>query len=138
MAELREGDRVRIMDREANADDAKSGLFYNHMRGLVGQVQKLYASGEAAIDIDLESLTPPVAQRHVEVQEHMKTQWLDKLSEEARNRLSPQERDFRLRYTVLAAVRDLSADSSPAPRRATLEDLESAEAAELERRKSRE
>lgn len=138
MADVHEGSRVKIADREASADDVKSGLFYNHFRNLVGSVQKLYPTGEAAIDVDLDSLTQPIALRHTDVQEHMKNKWLDSLSEEGRNRLSPQERDFHLRYTVLVAAHDLSPDNSPAPRRATLQDLESAEAAELARRKSRE
>src|ERR1051326_2418690 len=38
---FKEGDRVRIVDREATAEDAKSGMFQNHFRGLVGVVQKL-------------------------------------------------------------------------------------------------
>ena len=41
----------------------------------------------------------------------MKTRWLDGLSDEAKGRLSEQERDFRLRYTVLVNANDLTAPS---------------------------
>jgi ribosomal protein L21E len=150
---FKEGDRVQIVDREATADDTKSGLFYNHFRGLTGTVQKMYDSQEAAIEIEVGSLEDPLAERHTDVQEQMKSKWLDGLSEEGRNRLTDQEKDFRLRYTVLVGVKDLivpdkkapaskpakaiaeSAAPNPAtqaaeaeaPRRATSEDLSAAE-----------
>src|SRR5438034_759301 len=100
-AKFKEGDRVQIVDREATADDGKSGLFYNHFRGLTGTIQKIYPTQEAALDIETESLTEAVANRHLDVQEQMKSKWLEGLSEEARNRLTEQEKDFRLRYTIL-------------------------------------
>jgi glutamate/tyrosine decarboxylase-like PLP-dependent enzyme len=140
-----EGDRVEIVDREANADDVKTNLFFNHFRRLTGTVQKVYASGEAAVEIEIDSLSETVAQRHREVQEKMKADWLDKLSEEARNRLSPQERDFRLRYTVLVRASDLAKPTNAAvaketvaeaPRRVTAADLAAAEEAELRRRQN--
>lgn len=106
---FKEGDRVQIVDREATAEDAKSGLFYNHFRGLIGTVQKMYDTQEAAVVIEEESLDEPVSERHTDVQEQMKTKWLDGLSEEGRNRLTEQEKDFRLRYTILVSVKDLKA-----------------------------
>lgn len=109
MAALKEGDRVQIADREATTEDAKSGLFYNHFRGLTGTIQKVYASQEAAIEIEQAVLTEAIAARHKEIQEQMKTKWLDGLSEEGRNRLTEKERDFRLRFTVLVGVKDLTA-----------------------------
>jgi hypothetical protein len=160
---FKEGDRVRVADREATADDAKAVLFFNHFRGLTGTIQKVYAEQHAAVEIDNESLPEPILRRHIEVQETMKAGWLDKLSDEARNRLTDQERDFRLRYTVLVALNDLApggerperaatvgsgerttevaarvpdagADVGVA-RRATSSDLEAAEEAELLRRR---
>jgi hypothetical protein len=110
----KEGDRVQIVDREATADDVKSGLFYNHFRGLTGIVQKVYDSQEAAIVIEETSLDDPLSERHTDVQEQMKSKWLDGLSEEGRNRLTDQEKDFRLRYTVLVSVKDLTAPTKKA------------------------
>jgi ribosomal protein L21E len=105
---FKEGDRVQIVDREATADDVKSGLFYNHFRGLTGTVQKVYATKEVAVEIEAESLAEAVAQRHLDVQEQMKSRWLDGLSEEGRNRLTDREKDFRLRYTLLVALQDIT------------------------------
>src|SRR5579871_2214874 len=59
MLKIKEGDRVRIVDRPPTPADAKSGLYYSHYRKLSGIVFKLYGSGtsaQAAIDVDLESL----------------------------------------------------------------------------------
>jgi hypothetical protein len=141
---LREGDRVKIAEREQNGEDAKSGLYYGFFRGLTGTVQKLYATSEVAVQVDIESLTEPIAKRHLEVQEQMKTKWLDGLSDEARGRLSDAEKDFRLHYSILVAPTDLAPagpralpearDGATAPRK-TQEDLDAAEAAELERRR---
>ena len=135
---LKEGERVEIVDREANADDVKSGMFYNFFRGLTGTVQKVYATDEIAVEIEQESLPDAVANRHTDVQENMKSRWLDGLSEEGRNRLTDKERDFRLRYTLLVHAKDLKAPSAPAipvGTRATSADLAAAEQAYLESRK---
>lgn len=156
-----EGDRVQIVDREATPEDAKSGLFYPHFRGLTGTVQKVYPSQEAAVELEMESLPESIAHRHGDVQEQMKTRWLDGLSEEARNRLSEKELDFRLRYTILVSLDDLTTPgkkvparptsepsaprtapvaptgrptAEPLPPRRTTADLDAAEAAELQRR----
>jgi hypothetical protein len=138
---IKEGDRVQIVDRQATVDDAKSNLFFNHFRGLTGTVQKVYASEEMAVEIENEALPEPVANRHHDVQEAMKTKWLDGLSEEGRNRLTPQERDFRLRYTVLVAGKDVvAAGAKPTPAetaaRKTEAELSAAEEAELKRRQA--
>jgi ribosomal protein L21E len=109
-AQFKEGDRVRIADREATAEDAKSGLFQNHFRGLTGTIQKFYsATNEVVVEVDQATLAESIATRHLEMQEQMKNKWLDGLSEEARNRLTPKERDFKLRYTVLVSANDLKA-----------------------------
>ena len=107
-AQVKEGVHVRIADRDATAEDAKSGLFYNHFRGLTGVVQKVYDTQEVAIEVDQSSLAEGITTRHTEIQEQMKAKWLDGLSDEARNRLTEKERIFRLRYTVLVAAKDVS------------------------------
>ncbi|CCW35681.1 hypothetical protein [Chthonomonas calidirosea] len=153
---LREGDRVRIVDREVTPEDVKSGLFYNHFRGLVGTIQKIYDEKEAAVVIEVESMPENIAKRHIETEERMRSKWFDSLSEEARNRLTPQERIFTLRYVVLVALKDLipyseTKASSQGPKssttkqvevapvetppRKTSEQLDAAEEAELARRR---
>ena len=137
---FQEGDRVQLVDREANAEDVKTSLFFNHYRGLVGTVQKIYTTQEAVVDIELTSLPEAVVTRHIDVQETMKSKWLDGLSEEARNRLTDQEKDFRLHYSVLVSLNDLitpaakpTAEEST-PRRRTAAEYEAEEAAYLQSR----
>jgi hypothetical protein len=145
---FQEGDRVQVVDRAATSEDEKTGLFYSHFRGLTGTIQKIYASQEVAVEVETESLTENVAHRHHDVQETMKTKWLDGLSDEARNRLSERERDFRLRYTILVALKDLTIPSqkpkptppastsvvTAAPVRKTAADYEADEQAYLQSR----
>ncbi len=142
---MQEGEKVRIADREANAEDLKTGLFYSHLRGLAGTIQKLYETSQASVEIDIDSLPAAIQERHLGVQEQMRSKWLDGLSDEARNNLTPAEREFRLRYTVLVQVKDLmpleqaaktdSASASTASR-TTSADLTDAEERELARRRS--
>jgi hypothetical protein len=137
---FQEGDRVQIVDREANPEDVKTSLFFNHYRGLVGTVQKIYPTEEVAVEVELASLPEAVAHRHNDVQEQMKSKWLDGLSEEARNRLTDQEKDFRLHYTILVSLKDLitpttKAAAEDAPRRRTSAEIEAEEAAYLQRRR---
>ena len=155
---FKEGDRVQIVDREVTSEDTKSGLFYNHFRGLTGTVLKVYANGEVSLEVEVESLAETAAMRHNDVEAQMKTKWLDGLSEEGRNRLSEKERDFRLRYTVLVAMSDLTApgkrtaaprapaaetpvrktapETAEAPRRPTAADYDAAEEAYLRSRQN--
>lgn len=152
MATLKQGDRVRIVARSATAEDSKTGLYFPHYAGLPGTITHLYSDGEAAVEIDLEALSPDVRARHNSVRDQMKTKWLEGLSEEGRARLTDREKDFRLRYVVLVAVKDLERDKTPvaaapivseetsdgsdeAPRRPTSEDLSRAEEEELLRRR---
>lgn len=113
---FKEGDRVQVVDRAATAADIKSNMFYNHYRNLVGTVQKVYeSSGDVSVTVDEASLPEAIAIRHNDVRQGMKTKWLEGLSEEARNRLTDQEKDFTLRYTILVAPKDLIPSSQPTP-----------------------
>lgn len=137
---IQEGDRVRIVDRPTTAADTKNNLYYPHFVNLTGTVSKIYSTQEAAIDVELDSMPEAVSRRHTDFQENWKNRWLEGLSEEGRNRLSPQERDFKLRYTILVSVQDLTTDglpqqTAPAPARPTEHDLSAAEEAELNRRR---
>ena len=135
--QYKEGDRVQITDRAATAEDVKSGLFYDYFRGMTGIIQKIYATEEVAIELEPESLDESVARRHADVQEQMKTRWMDNLSEEARSRLEPAEKDFRLRYSVLVTLKDLTAPTHPKGEttvRLTSAELEAKEEAELKKR----
>ena len=129
---LAPGDTVQVADREATGPDAKSGLFYNHYRGLTGAVSKVYPDGSAAITVDVESLPEPMRARHLAGSEAQRQKWLDGLSDEARNRLSGAEKRFSLRYTLLVATSDLTKIN-----RKSSTDLDEAETQHLEERRQR-
>ncbi len=132
---FKEGDLVQIKTREVTAEDGKTSLYYAYFGGLQGKIQKMYTSGEAAIEVNPDSLPEEVARRHEEMRLAMQNKWLDGLSEEAKNRLTPQEKAFILRYNVLVSADDLTAPTAIAePRRLTSEDLAAKEEAEFAKR----
>ncbi|MDE2125618.1 MAG: hypothetical protein KGJ62_03430 [Armatimonadetes bacterium] len=104
---LKKGDTVRIADRDQTAEDTQSGLFYNHYRTLAGIVDTIYPSGEVVVEVNPVTLAADVKQRLVDMQETMRSKWLDSLSEEARGRLSPAEQQFQLKYAVLVNASDV-------------------------------
>ncbi|MCL6475818.1 MAG: hypothetical protein K6U75_12285 [Firmicutes bacterium] len=107
MANFKEGDRVRIVSREQTSEDTKERAYYPYMGGLRGTIYRLYSDGRAAVQVDLDSLPETVLTRHTEAQERMKNRWIESLSEEARSRLTPEEREFHLNYVLLVRVEDL-------------------------------
>jgi hypothetical protein len=107
MANFKEGDRVQIVSREQTNEDTKERAYYPYMGGLRGTIYRLYSDGRAAVQVDLDSLPEVVLTRHTEAQERMKNRWIESLSEEARSRLTPEEREFHLNYVLLVRVEDL-------------------------------
>lgn len=107
MADFKEGDRVQIVAREQTNDDIKNRSYYPYMASLKGTIYRMYNDGRAAIQIDLDSLPEAVLSRHTEAQERMKNRWIESLSEEARSRLTPEEKEFHLNYVLLVRIEDL-------------------------------
>ena len=103
---FKEGDYVKILDREVTPTDVKNGNYYPYFRGLAGIVDKIYDT-EVCLKVDLDTLPEKILKRHLEIQESMKRKWLNGLSGEARNRLTPEEKQFNLSYTVLVQAVDL-------------------------------
>lgn len=107
MARFKEGDRVRIKAREPQGKEVHEGRYAPHLGGTTGTILKVYTPQEVAVDLDIESLPEPIRLRHAEQQSAMHEKWLNSLSDEARGRLTEQEKSFRLRYVVLVAESDL-------------------------------
>jgi hypothetical protein len=124
MANFKEGDRVQIVSREQTNGDIKERAYYPYMGGLRGTIYRLYSDGRAAVQIDLDSLPEAVLTRHTEAQERMKNRWIESLSEEARSRLTPEEREFHLNYVLLVRVEDLQPESRRARAAATAKTAE--------------
>lgn len=145
---LKEGDIVKVKDREQTSADIKSQLFYDHYRNLVGKITKIFADNTATVMIESDALPRDIANRNVSNSEGIRQKWLDTLSEEAKNRLSAAEKKVSLRYSMLIHVSDLeiatAADMKPnnksasakqpveEPRRKTLDELEAEEAKHFE------
>jgi|GEM_PF-774350 len=104
---VKEGDYVRIVPRECTAADLKAGTFYRYFCGLCGIVDHIYDDKEICVRVDLDTLPDEIRQRHIEIQESIKKKWLNSLSAEGRNRLSPEEKRFELSYTILVQSADL-------------------------------
>jgi hypothetical protein len=107
MPKFKEGDRVQVRARDAQGKEAQEGRYAPHLANAVGTVLKVYAPQEIAVDLDLESLPEAIRERHAEQQTRMHERWLNSLSEEARNRLTDDEKSFHLRYVALLAEDDL-------------------------------
>jgi ribosomal protein L21E len=140
------GDTVKIIEREQTPADVKSGTFYPFYCGLYGTVDRMYED-EVCILVDHSSLPKGVLDRHIDIQESMKKKWLEGLSNEARNRLSAEEKRFTLSYTLLVQAVDLEAaepgmispekciNDEPAPKEVDSNELDQHEEAFLEARR---
>lgn len=107
MASFSAGDRVQVQARDVTADDEKSGLYYSYFAGLTGTVDTVYNDGSVCVDVDLEALSQEARDRHLAMQEAEKRKWLDGLSGEARNRLTPEQKQLKLSYKILVSKKDL-------------------------------
>ena len=91
MASFKAGDRVRLAARQVTAEDEKSGLYYSYFAELTGAVDMVYGDGSVCVSVDLESLSEQARDRHLAMQEAERKKWLEGLSGEARNRLTPEQ-----------------------------------------------
>ena len=103
---VKEGEYVKIVEREVTPADVKGGSFYPYFCGIAGTVDRVYDQ-EVCLKVDLETLPQDVLKRHLDIQESIKRKWLNGLSGEARNRLTPAEKQFQLSYTILVQSSDL-------------------------------
>ena len=146
---FQEQDRVRVAERDVTTADVKSQLFFEHYRGLVGHVRKVYADGTASVTVEMEDLTPGQAASHKDVLDWVRNKELERLSEEAKNKLSAADKKFAVPYAILVSTNDLTSASESdhsgraaglgdSPARKSLTEIEEAEARHLEElRKSR-
>ncbi len=130
---LKEGERIEILVRDQSPEDLKNRNYYTFWGGLTGVIYRIYADGKAAVQVDNDALPDVVIKRHIQAQERMKKRWVDSLSDEARNRLTPEEKQFKLKYMILVDLGDLVASSRmPLPKeqqkRKSSADLDRAEA----------
>jgi len=117
---FQEGQRVEIIVRDQTPDDIKNRSYYTFWGGLTGEIYRIYNDGKAAVHIDNDALPDVVIKRHTDAQDRMKKRWIDSLSDEARNRLTPEEKQFKLKYMVLVDLGDVVATTRrPLPKEQT-------------------
>lgn len=140
--ELKAGDAVQVVDREATPADEKASQFFNYFRNLTGTLERIYDDGKATIVVDNESLPAEILERHKELTEKARSKWLDGLSDEARNRLTPEEKQFNMRYSILVRMEDITKKGAKKPAKKAVasdaisqSDLDAAEEAALKARK---
>lgn len=107
MPKFKEGDRVQVRARAVQGKEAQEGRYAPHLANATGSILKIYSPQEIAVELDLDSLPEAVRERHAEQQTRMHERWLNSLSDEARSRLTDEEKTFRLRYVALLAEEDL-------------------------------
>jgi hypothetical protein len=120
MKKWKVGDRVRVVEREQTLKDAKEQTYFPHFGGLVGSVVKVYEPDEVCVEVERESLPSSNTKRHLEIEKHLKDRLMENLSQDARSRLSEEEKRFHLSYTLLVASGDLEPfTGTPAPKAAS-------------------
>lgn len=115
MAAFKAGDRVRIVTREVTPEDAKSQLYFAYFGGLTGTVDRTY-DDTVCVDVDLESLSDEMRDRHISMQEAERQRWISNLSDEVRNRLSAEQRQLKMSYRILVSKKDLETYKGDKPR----------------------
>ena len=110
MAQMEKGSPVCIKERPVTPDDTRSGLYYQYFSGLKGKVDRAYDDGSVCLDIDLESLPEAARKRHLGIQDAEKKKWLNSLSDEARNRLTSEQKQLKISYKILVHKNDVEDD----------------------------
>jgi hypothetical protein len=108
MRSFKPGDRITIAQRECNAEDAKTGLYYGYFGGLTGTVDRVYQEGSVCVIVDLDSLPAGMRDRHLKVQKQERDRWLHGLSDEVRNRLTGEQKQLKMSYNILVGAADLA------------------------------
>ncbi len=109
MSRFKEGDRVRIVEREVTDEDRKTNRYFHHMGGMVGTIANVYGPEEIAVQIDLESLPAIQASVHEEATQRMRQKFLESIGEEQKKLLTREELNFDAHYVLLVRSADLLA-----------------------------
>lgn len=107
MAAFKAGDRVKIVNREVNIEDTKTGLYYAYFGDLTGKVDRVYDDGSVCVDIDIDALSRDAQERHFAIQEIEQKRWLENLSGEVRSRLTEEQRKLKMSYKILVNIKDV-------------------------------
>ena len=129
---LKAGDRVQIASRPVTSEDEKTGLYFSYFGGLTGAVDRTYDDGSVCVEIELDSLTDDMRKRHSQMQETERKRWLEGLSGEVRNRLTPEQRQLTMAYKLLVHKKDLEPSKGGKPKSAAPNPENTAQATDTE------
>ena len=102
-----EGDRVRVVTREATVEDNKSGRYFTHMSGLLGTVQNVYGEAELAVRIDPDTLTKPSMDVLSTATDRMRARFLADTPQDQIKQFTKEELEFDVHYMLLLHEDDL-------------------------------
>lgn len=98
---------MRIVTRPVTEDDRKANRYFEHMAGMVGTVQNVYAADQVAIKVDSNALTKVSANVHKIATERMREKFLANVSDEQRKQLTSEELNFSANFMLLVRGADL-------------------------------
>jgi hypothetical protein len=107
MPKWKEGDVVRVVTREVTDEDRKANRYFKHMAGLRGTVTNVYTDKRYAVNIDLNSVGPVVADVHKVATQRMRDRFANAASEEQKKALTKEELEFTPNYVLLVEENDL-------------------------------
>jgi hypothetical protein len=100
------GDRVQVVSRPVTEDDRKKNRYFEHMAGLTGTIQSVYAE-EIAVQVDIDALSDITADVHLTATQRMRQKFVDNVSDEQRRSLTKEELEFNCHYVLLVQGGDL-------------------------------
>jgi hypothetical protein len=107
MANLKQGDRVRVISRTVTDEDRKTNRYFEHMSGLIGTVQNIYDNGEVGVEVDVTSLGGVSEAVHSMATQRMRDKFNDNVTEEQRKALTKEEMEFTPHYVLLLSAKDV-------------------------------
>jgi hypothetical protein len=107
MANLKEGDRVRVVSRPVTEEDRKKNRYFDHMANVTGIIQSIYNSEEIAIRVDREAMSEVTQEVHKVSVNRMREKFLSSVSEEQKKQLTNEELNFDAHYVLLLRAADL-------------------------------
>ncbi len=122
MTAVKAGDKVRVVTRDVTSEDPKNGLYFAYFGGLTGLVDRVYDDGSVCVDVDLDSLTDEIRERHLQMQETERQRWISGLSDEVRGRLTAEQKQLRMSYKILVSRKDLEPNKGGKPQGETKQD----------------
>jgi hypothetical protein len=107
VSKWKEGDLVKVKSRPVTEEDRKKNRYFEHMAGLVGNVQNVYSEHEIAVQVDPSCLGPVTASVHATAVQRMRDRFLDDMSEVQKKLFTKEELEFDTHYVLLVQGSDL-------------------------------